>query len=330
MPEPTQTPPPYVRYDEQGKPYYIRNDGAKIYFSPVAFGEKPPEDNSGFFRKRPQWNGEKGKWETPFDWGKLVTIGTGAGLGAGALSAAGVFGGAAGGGSTAGAGTTLPSTVTTPTMAGGLPAGAASGAVPAAGTLGADLGTMAVLPSTPIGTGMGTLPAGTPSGIVSKGSVFSRIGDLLKDPSNLADLAKAVGSYGQTQAGNRETTGNFTKDYDRLRLAAEQDRRLAEADALKKLAQGAYIQGGGNPYTPPKIPGLYIPSYGFGPKAPAPIMQQAAQTLEGQLMARLQPGAGFQPTPLSSYAKPGTGEKISNIASIAIPALGWLGKLFGK
>jgi hypothetical protein len=96
-----------VQYDEKGRPYILMADGRRNYISPAAFGEPVPEDTTGMFRQAPQWNNQKGEWETPIDWTNIANIGVGAGLTAGGLSAFGAFGAPAASGGTA---TVAPST----------------------------------------------------------------------------------------------------------------------------------------------------------------------------------------------------------------------------
>lgn len=130
---PQHTPNSPIQTDAQGR-QYIDTPRGRVYLSPVTRGEAPPEDTTGIFRSRPRWNQKKGKFETPIDWGNILSIATGAGLGAAGLSAAGAFGGGAAG-SAAGGGV--------PNLAGaaGLPGGALYGAAaPAAGGISAGVG----------------------------------------------------------------------------------------------------------------------------------------------------------------------------------------------
>lgn len=122
-----------VQYDARGVPYTETSDGTRTYLSPVAFGGETPEDQSGLFHKRPQWNQHTGAWETPFDWGAIANLIAGGGLAAGGLSAAGVFGA---GGSGAGGG--LPGLGADP--AGEALGAAGLGADPAGEAIGGTLG----------------------------------------------------------------------------------------------------------------------------------------------------------------------------------------------
>lgn len=127
-----------IQYDEQGRPYVLDQKGKRNYISPAAFGQAPPEDNSGFWHSKPQWNQNGGEWETPFDWGKAVTLATGGALGAGAASALGAFG--AGGGA---AGSAAPSSAYIGSDVAGTAAAAGGGGSALAGGLPSWLGAVA-------------------------------------------------------------------------------------------------------------------------------------------------------------------------------------------
>lgn len=151
-----------IQYDEQGRPFsYVGGTSRRSYISPVAFGGQAPEDTTGIFRQGPQWNNNTGNWETPIDWGNIMSMGVAGGLGAGALSAAGAFGGgaAAGGGLSEAA---IPS-------AAGLPGGAAG--LPGASMVGA-------LPSATVAPTAGALPSGA-AGMASGGGMPSWLGPAL-------------------------------------------------------------------------------------------------------------------------------------------------------
>lgn len=74
-------------YDEQGKPYFLMPDGTRNYVSPVAMGGQAPADTTGIFHMAPQWNQQSGSWQTPFDFGNLFALGTGAALTGGIANA---------------------------------------------------------------------------------------------------------------------------------------------------------------------------------------------------------------------------------------------------
>lgn len=127
-----------IQYDAQGRPYFLLANGQKSYVSPTAMGDRPPADNTGIFRSRPQWNQNTGKWETPIDWGNIMNLVAAGTLSAGALDAI-MAGGAAGSAAPGIPGATMTSTgvpaLTAPsTLAGATGAGA--GAAAAAGAAG--------------------------------------------------------------------------------------------------------------------------------------------------------------------------------------------------
>lgn len=287
---------------------------------------------------------------------------------AGAGGAAGGAGGAAGAAGAGGALAATPTVGAVGSLAGGLASGTAAtgaglslgGTAAGLGAAGAGLG--AALPGSTVGlagSGLGeaasglaplastttvplagTLPAGVASGTSASGAGVgggiiqgakggSTIANMLKNPDTYSDIGKVLESYGNDEANIRKDRGNWTQQYDRLRLEGEKDRRLAETDALHKLAQTGYLKGGGNPYKPATmLDGSVLPTFGFGPKAPSQAQLEAANTLEGQLLARVQPGAGFQPSPIDSYAKPGKAENIGRYGSYIGTGLGIASKFF--
>ena len=197
------------------------------------------------------------------------------------------------------------------------------GAAPASGAAaGTDIGVNAATVPTESAIASGAwAPAGSLEGASTGGSVMGKV--IGKD-GILEPASKALSGYADNERENRQMKGNWVQDYDRVRLAAEQDQRTSESDAWKKALHTSYIQGGGRPYDASKAGIPY--SYGFGPTAPSPYMQTAANTLQGQLMKRLSGEAKFQPTPLSEYAKPGVGERIGQYGSLATTGLDILGK----
>jgi hypothetical protein len=151
---------------------------------------------------------------------------------------------------------------------------------------------------------------------------------------DLADLGKTLGSFSETEAGNRATTGDFMQNYDRLRLQAQQDNRANESDALKKLAQTSYLQSGGAHFNPSAIQlnSGRMPDFGpaFGPSPASAAQQKAAGTLQGQLLQRLAPGGSYMPTDPTTYTKPGVGENIGKWGSLIAGGMGAVKGIFGK
>src|ERR1700741_3808069 len=95
--------PSGIQYDERGRPFILTPDGRKSFISPVAMGGQAPTDETGIYRKGPQWDQNKGDWETPLDWGNILSTVVGGGLTAGVANAAMAGGAAAGGGGAGGA-----------------------------------------------------------------------------------------------------------------------------------------------------------------------------------------------------------------------------------
>ena len=83
-------------YDPQRKLHFLRGEGGKKnYLSPTSFGGKVP-DGGSFLKSSPQWDKDKGEWETKTNWGNLMGVGIGGTIAAPfALSALGIGGAAA-------------------------------------------------------------------------------------------------------------------------------------------------------------------------------------------------------------------------------------------
>ena len=116
-------------------------------------------------------------------------------------------------------------------------------------------------------------------------------------------------------------------------LDAAANRRADESDATKKLAQSAYTLNGGSHFTPGDMTlngkTYQLSDYGMGPEAPSDAQKAGASTLQDQMLQRLQPGGSYTPQPLSSYATPGTAEKIGSYGAVALGAIGAIDKLLG-
>jgi hypothetical protein len=78
---------------------------------------------------------------------------------------------------------------------------------------------------------------------------------------------------------------------DALQLQRERERRDTETDIFKKLAQTAYLKGGGASEGPTTInyggQQTTLPSYGFGPRAASDAQKTAATDLETLLLERV-------------------------------------------
>lgn len=182
----------------------------------------------------------------------------------------------------------------------------------------------------------GTVPniAGLPGQPAQSGvpSILQKLLGGSQKGSNLADISSLLGKFGQGQANQRVNTGNLTQNYDKLALEAQTGRNQNESDALKKLAQTAYIGNGGSTFKLPTSLNLGgksydIPQLGGGPQAPTAPEKAGAASLQGQLQARLSPGGSVSPTPLDSYAKPGAAENIGNYGALAAGGLGALSNM---
>lgn len=234
----------------------------------------------------------------------------------GLTAAALVGGGIAAGGGLAGA---------APGASGAFPAGTGSVAT---GTTAADAAASGVLPSTgSIGTSV--LPAGGTglSGAKVGGNLMSKL--VGKDSTGLGDLGKTLGSFADTEAQNRSTTGDFMQGYDRLRLDAQQDQRAQEADAMKKLHQSGYILGGGSKYgAPVQLNSGNMPIMPNGPMAPTDAMKSGASTLQDQMLKRLGPGGSYMPTDPTTYTKPGKAENVAKWGGLASSAGNFIKNLF--
>ncbi len=154
------------------------------------------------------------------------------------------------------------------------------------------------------------------------------------DPlQNWGDLSSVIGAAGSGAKADRALQGQFTQNYDRLKLESQQDRRAQEADAMQKLASTGYIMGGGSKFAAPSfdIGGktYHTDTYGLGPTVVTDAEKQGAEALQKQMLARVQPGGSYEPTDINSYAKPGTLEKITNIAAPVAGGIGFIDKLTG-
>lgn len=222
-----------VLYDESGKPYVMQADGkggyTRNYISPVAFGAAPPVDNTGIFHQAPQWNTGSGQYETPFDWGNLLTLGVGGALGLGAADAflPGLFGGGAAASQAA------------PAMQGG-------------GTVAANLGSASALPSlggAAAGAGGGSAAAASAGAAglgpaMDGGSSFDAAGNALSHAAsggfNTTDLLKLLGVGGLTGLNLAQSNRSpYPPELDSI-LALQKQRMDAQTplyNSILKLSQ---------------------------------------------------------------------------------------------
>lgn len=166
----------------------------------------------------------------------------------------------------------------------------------------------------------------------ASGSVMSNLMSKLKNPNNLADLARIADQSATDAQGNRVIQGNMAGQYDRNMLTAQTDRNTTEADALKKLAQTKYILGGGFNTQPASIQmngqSRTLPTFGMQPQASSDAQKQGAQTLQDQLTKRLVPGGTYTPMPFSDYGTPGAGEKVGSLIGTGLGAAGTIMNMF--
>lgn len=215
--------------------------------------------------------------------------------------------------------------------AGGAALGAVGGGAPTAGLTGTSaLGSGVMAPGEAmLGAGNGALTSGIGvsgmSNVAAGGSLMSK----MLGSKGLSNVGSALGGAANQMAKNRSETGDLTQGYDKLRLQAQQDQRANEQDAMTKLGQVDYITGGGNPFhpaTPISNGGQPLPDLGYGPKAPGADQVAGANSLKGQLLARLAPGGSYMPTDPTTYTKAGTGEKALNWGGTIGSILGGFGK----
>lgn len=129
--------------------------------------------------------------------------------------------------------------------------------------------------------------------------------------------AVGAGINGATQASasNRGTRLQAQMDQDRLQMDANHENRTAESDIIKKLAQANYLSSGGANFQ-----GTTPYSSSFAPRAASPAQQQAARTMEAELLRRQ-----ANPMRLQDYSKnmnPGLWERLGGILGPAASAFG--------
>lgn len=147
----------------------------------------------------------------------------------------------------------------------------------------------------------GVLPAGDAGGVPdTSGTGF--IQKLLaaakggSNPDAYGEAAQVLGGMENGEALNRYKKADMTQAYDRLMGDAQDRQRLDQRTALQDAQHTAYITGGGNPYKAPHLNSGQTTDLGYGPKATTPFEQQAAQTLQDQLLKRLGPDGSYMPT----------------------------------
>lgn len=209
---------------------------------------------------------------------------------------------------------------------GALAGGSILGALGAGGGIGGQTPAAWAAGSTTIGGAGG-------GGLLGAGSTMTK---LLGSggSTNLMDAGKALTNFGQGQTNHRVTTGNQMQDYDKLALEAQKGRNENESDALQKLNETSYIQGGGSTYKPPTptINGktYNLPDLGLGPAPITPAMKTAASDLQAQLMNRFKPGGSVTPTDPKTYTQPSGAEKVGEYGGLGVAGLNLIGNFLGK
>lgn len=207
--------------------------------------------------------------------------------------------------------------------------------IAAAGGTGAGLSVGSGLAST-LGAGAGGIggAAGATGAALSGGNIVSKMMSKVPGAQDAADIGSLLESYGNSQATNRQTEGNFTQNYDQLKLAADANRRANEEDAMQKLMHTSYILGNNSDYKPPTVHDSQgdhtLTDFGFGPKASTEAEKAGAKTLQDQLLERLKPGGSYEPKPLEDYSQPGVGEKVGQWGSLGLAGLGLAKNIWGK
>ena len=150
-----------------------------------------------------------------------------------------------------------------------------------------------------------------------------------KRPQALSDIASIFGSFSEGERAGRQGIPAALMQQDMVKLAAMQDQRSAETDAWKKLMSTSFLTGNNAlPQSGPvTLRGRQIPVGQFSRGEIPEAARQGAESMQGMLLSRLKPGSGFQPTDISPYLKPTTGERIGNIGAITSGALGALDSL---
>lgn len=328
-----------ILWDPDGKPYMVDLHGIKRYVSPLTaagYTTDPrarewarqrgvvidPSKNPGpgdagadrsvtftnepaqtFFKARPQWNDQTGEYESEPNWTNIVSLGALGGIGLGAASAAGAFGAAGGAG------------------AEGAAAGSSGAVAPAAG------GAGAVLPSTTIGTGMATLPAGTASGLVPAAAAGAGTG-----LSTLQTIGQIAGKAGQVVQGataaagnNRQLDAQNTLNSEKAWLELATADRQQRADALRDVYRAGVARNpshGPMDVTPPTIDPNYLATL-------SPLEQEAMKRLavpSNFSTANIPPFVPGQP---GSPGMPRDPSPLETIGTYAAPALSLL-SAFGR
>lgn len=259
-----------------------------------------------------------GNWNTKHGWAGLPAVTKAAivALGAvGTAGAAGAFGGAGGGANAAAGGSTAAASGGS---AASLPVLSSTAYGPVAGA------TAPSLTGAVTGTGMTVGAGGGVSGALKKagGSVIDRI--MNADDQTFADVGSLFERFGNDEAMKRLSDYNLNRGFNQDSINAQQDRRLQEADAMKKIQQAGYIKSGGAPFDASQVKlanGRELPSFSF-PRAPiTDEAKQAAGMLEKTMLERLGPNGSFTPKPIEQFTDRGVGEQVGRWGGVATGAI---------
>lgn len=351
-----------VLWDERGSPYWKTASGKKTYIPPLVAAQMRDEPRAmewakskgvtidyqtnpetgevsvgaggvvnnaapggGLFHKRGQWNSETGEWDTPLDWGNILSMAIAGGLTAGAATAM-MGGGAAAetavstalstGSAEAGMAAAAPLASTAiGTGIATLPAVAASGAVPAAlagggaaaagGALAAGGGlaagesaAAAPLASTTIAPLAGTTPAGIASG-TGAASMGASLTGAASTPSTLStigrianasrDVGGAISNASSAAGANRRDDARFGLNaqgtYENALFNRAELESRQRKDALKDIYRSSFYKN--------ERPGPYDVR-GVAPVSPEYL--SALSGLEQQGLARLKPAPEYDTT----------------------------------
>lgn len=256
-----------ILFDGQGRPYWLKADGSKVFLPPLAAMQSSDPravewarrmgvsvDDKGtitnqaapgasFLRERGHWNAETGQFDQDINLNNIVSTAVGAGLGLGGLNMIGAVGGAAGGGAaqSAAPGAVLPSS-TNPLVTSSI-LGGAGPMTTAMGSQGASQG---------IGSGISAAANGAANAFANgAGNAGGGIGDFFTDPSNLAGLGGLIASLVGGNNRQPEVDPNLQRQH---AMTAERMRRVDPLhQAVTQLAWGRLPISARNGVAPPQM-----------------------------------------------------------------------------
>lgn len=144
-----------------------------------------------------------------------------------------------------------------------------------------------------------------------------------------ADAGSVLGGARSNEMAQRMVKGEFMQNYDKLNLAASEENRNRENDAMKNLARTSYISSGGAQPLPTRFNSGNITDLGFGPRPASDAQKQGAATLQAQLLQRLTPEGQIKPTDPNTYANPGKLENATKWGSLISNGIGAARNILG-